>query len=107
MGPRSHTDDDEDKEGKNDVEETTGVENGENASAPKKSIIRIAFEIGHRVIGAALIVLSFYNIDSGLKRYSLFFGTDTTLNTVFYGWIGAFLGAVAVATLYSKSLKKD
>jgi hypothetical protein len=73
--------------------------------AHEKTNARIAFEIGHRVVGATLIGLSFYNINSGLQLYAQRFNNTNDHTTAFWAWIGAFMGVVLILTVYAKTRK--
>ena len=48
----------------------------ESDDPPKKSPSRIAFEIQHRLMGTAAMILGFFNVDSGIGLYSQRFNTQ-------------------------------
>ena len=85
------------------VANTQSDSNQHNSS---KSLVRTAWELKHRFVGAALIALSWYNIHTGIDLYTERFGQgDTDVTLVFWVVVGAVTGLLAVATVLSKSRK--
>lgn len=73
------------------------------ASSQEKSTARIAFEYGHRVLGALLIALSFYNIDAGLKLYGARYSDNGGIVTAFWAWVCVYFVIVIAAKVYLKT----
>ncbi len=61
------------------------VGGGAAATAPHKSVARTTWAIGHGLMGAATLLLAWYNCNSGIKRYTeLYGGNDTTARAIFW-----------------------
>ncbi|GKY97937.1 hypothetical protein MPSEU_000751700 [Mayamaea pseudoterrestris] len=76
----------------------TTENNNENAyeqsTTPKKSSRRVAFEIGHRIIGTGLLGLSWYQIYLGIELYDDEYGMSFNGNAVFFGVAGTIVGLI-------------
>lgn len=72
-----------------------------------KSRARVAFEIGHRVLGFSILGLAFYNCSTGLVEFEgaagvpLFAGCQSVLWTA----VGSTLGVVAVLYYYQAKVR--
>jgi len=70
------------------------------AATVQKSPSRKVFEIGHRALGVALVILSIYNINTGLKLFATRYNqghNDFTI--VFWVWVGCFLSVLTFSKL--------
>jgi hypothetical protein len=81
----------------NDEEETDGDKEPEQA-LPRKSRARVAFEVGHRVLGFFLLFFAWWQVQSGLKLYSSDFD-EKNLTGAFWGVTGVLSGIVFVLYL--------
>jgi len=69
---------------------------------PKKSTARAAFEIYHRIIACVLLVLAWYNVNSGLELFAMRYGNDDDYRTVFWVLLAILFGGGSTATIYAK-----
>jgi len=69
---------------------------------PKKSTARAAFEIYHRIIACVLLVLAWWNIDSGLQLFAMRYGNDEDYRTVFWILLAILFGGGSATTIYAK-----
>jgi len=69
---------------------------------PKKSTARAAFEIYHRIIACALIVLALINIDSGLDLFAMRYGNDEDYRTVYWILVAILFGGISATTMHAK-----
>jgi Eukaryotic cytochrome b561 len=73
--------------------------------ALKKSPQRVAFEIGHRLLAVALIVLAWYNIDLGISLYEENFDIQDSYSTkAFWIVVGGLSGIIAIVYLYQSAV---
>jgi len=87
----------------NDIEQLSNNEDMVESSTPQKTIARLFFEIGHRIIGSVLLVLSALNIISGLKLYAIRYYVDNNWTIIaFWSYIGTLLVIVLSLKLMSR-----
>jgi Eukaryotic cytochrome b561 len=67
---------------------------------PKKSVSRLAFEVGHRVVGLALVGLAWYNCSTGIDAMVAHYGEFYDNTTVLWGVVGALSGLIALLYAY-------
>jgi hypothetical protein len=65
-------------------------------ATPKKSVTRIRWEIGHRLMGFTLLVFCWWQVQSGLKLYASYY-QEKDLSGVFWGITGALTGLIFIA----------
>jgi hypothetical protein len=77
--------------------------------APKKSIQRVAFEVGHRTFGFGLLGLSWYNLYLGIVAIVALYGSYYDKSAAMWGVIGGISGLILVLFVYTKAVpeKKD
>jgi len=91
---------DEKQKPQSDEEEPTkqpGV--SEKQGTENKSIARVAFEIGHRVMGVALLGMSWWQIQNGWGLFAGRFGEDS-IESVWWGIIGGICGLIGLIYAY-------
>lgn len=76
------------------------------ASGEEKTKLRRGWEIGHRVLGVALLVCGFWQINSGIElfsmRYSISKSKDDIVTTVYWAWIGIMSAVILLGGGYFK-----
>jgi Eukaryotic cytochrome b561 len=68
--------------------------------SPKKSVSRLAFEVGHRVVGFGLVGLAWYNCSTGIDAMVAHYGEFYDNTTVLWGVVGALSGLIALLYAY-------
>jgi hypothetical protein len=61
-----------------------------------KSIARRIWEYKHRIMGLGLLVLSWYNCDSGLGLFAERYGENNALSGAFWGVTGGLAGLICI-----------
>ena len=93
--------DDVEKEGD---AQATGETTGASHENEGKPFVRTLWEIKHRVVGAGLIALSWYNVHTGIDLFEERFGENgADANLVFWVIVGVLTALVGAATILSKS----
>jgi len=76
-----------------------------------KAAIRVAWEVGHRVLGVALLSCGFWQMDSGIglyaTKYSLSESDEKHLSIVYWIWIGVMSAVIIFGGVYFKYLKSS
>jgi hypothetical protein len=68
----------------------------DSAKTSGKSIARRIWEYKHRIMGIGLLVLSWYNCDSGLGLFAERYGENNALSGVFWSVTGGLAGLICV-----------
>ncbi|KAK1737500.1 cytochrome b561 and DOMON domain-containing protein [Skeletonema marinoi] len=81
-------------------------------SGEEKTLSRKAWEIGHRLGGAALLACGFWQMDSGIKLYAIKFNGagSSQENSVILGywvWIGFVVAMLVIGGVYFKLLRSE
>jgi hypothetical protein len=89
-------------------EEDTGDAPAPQVVVPEKSAPRKGWEIGHRLIGAALVGLAWWQCQDGYGLFVLRFGgDDDTTTAAFWGVVGGISGIVLLLLVYQKMTKSS
>jgi Eukaryotic cytochrome b561 len=67
---------------------------------PKKRASRLAFEVGHRVVGFGLVGLAWYNCSTGIDAMVAHYGEFYDNTTVLWGVVGTLSGLIALLYAY-------
>lgn len=81
--------------------------NGEKEEAPSepKSQKRVLWEYGHRILGAAVLAMAWWQVQSGFGLFASFFVTD--LRGAFWGVVGAITAVVVLVKIYQVMRKSN
>jgi hypothetical protein len=75
-----------------------------NTKTSGKSIARRIWEYKHRIMGLGLLVLSWYNCDSGLWLFAERYGENNDFSGAFWGVTGGFSGLICI--LYAAQIAR-
>jgi DOMON domain/Eukaryotic cytochrome b561 len=99
---------------KNDSTDEEDIKNQTDTSAtpdaqetPKKSTARIAFEVGHRVVGLTLLGLAWYNCYTGIEEMVEGFGESYNQTAALWGVVGGLSGVIMLLYVYQLFTKKN
>lgn len=72
----------------------------------EKTGLRKGWEVGHRVIGVALLACGFWQMQDGIKRYAIKYSVDEDPVTIAYWvWIGVMSAIIVFGGVYYKIVK--
>ena len=74
---------------------------------PKKSTIRVAWEISHRIVGLILLVLGLSNGFTGLQLLAVRTGTESDYTNVWWGVVGTIIGIGICGAIYDRLISKS
>lgn len=73
---------------------------------PDKSVQRVIFEIGHRLLGYALLGMAWYNCYTGFTGLGLYYGSEYDQSDALWGVIGGICGLTLVLFVYQSLFVK-
>ena len=76
------------------------------AEPRKKTKVRIAWEISHKVLGVAMLCVAWWQVQDGLSIYAARFGLAHDYNGLFWFVVTIILSVTLVLYMYSKFIRK-
>lgn len=78
----------------------------DNGTVAKKTPLRFAWELMHKLMGFSLLGMAWWQCQSGLKLYASRFGATTITPTIFLGFVGGIAAVTALLWVYARCTNK-
>ena len=78
-------------------------EKADESHSTEKTSTRIVWEVAHRILGVALLAMAWWQVQDGLKLYSLRYASSDNLLSAFWGVVGGLVGIILIVYVLQKT----